>query len=411
MKKMLHKIPLLAAAVMLLLFLTGCGDPASPVNVVIVDGNARANFGSFSYNLPAIGNLINSAAHCGYVGQVSVEGTPRETASFSISDLSTKGYTSQKLDEMARSNQVVITQTLQSLTVTSEEADVLKAVQLGARSLQAKNSNGAENWLIILDNMLATKGVLDFATGNLLDANADVIVQALQERSELPDLTDVNVIVFGCGDTIEPQQPLNAQARDNLKEIWNAIFHAANAKTVEFRNELPSDTEINELLPRVSTVSVITDRIAFPEDAVEEEQPVETIVRLDDTAISFVADEATLRDPSAAREAILPFAELLRSHPEQCMLIAGSTATAGTREGCLALSQARAAVISELLVAEGVDPAQLICIGLGQEGHSLRIPDTAADGSLIETEATKNRCVYMILLPSTIADELLQIGS
>ena len=410
MKKVIICAVLLVLSVMMLFGLTGC-EQATAVNIVIVDGNGRANSPTFSYMLPAVDNLLNRAAHYGYVGQIIVEGVPRETASFSIPDLSTEGYTQQTQDDIARSYQTTITSTLQSASVLTEEADVLNAVQLGARSLQAIKSEDSENWLIIMDSMLGTDGVLDFTAGDLLGAAPEMIVDALCSKGEIVDLTDICVVVFGCGDTIAPQQPLNAQSRANLKAIWEAIFRAGNAKSIEFRDDLPTDTEINTLLPKVSTISVITEKVIPPDEPAETAAPASVIVRLGDATVSFVADEAIFRNPDAARSAILPFAEDLLAHPEKTVLIAGSTATAGTREGCLTLSRDRSSAVGELLLEAGVKPEQIICIGVGQESHSLRVPDTTADGRLVEAEAQKNRCVYIIELPSDKADELMRINS
>lgn len=416
MKKTISVLTLISLLVGLLACLVGCGNQASPVNVVIVDGNARANCGKYSFDIPSVSAILNRAAHYGFVGQVSVEGLPRETASFSVQDLSKQGLTSQKVDELAQTNQATIVQTLQALTVVSGEADVLKAVQLGARSLQAVKVKDAESYLIVIDSLLQTGGILDFTASNLLEADPAILVEALRSRGEIPDFSDQSIVVFGCGDTIAPQEPLNAQARANLKAIWEAIFRAGNAKSVEFREELPSDTEVNELLPKVSTVSIISDKLIFDEATIPanepslEETPTDRITRLDDTSVGFVADTAEFRDPAAAKTVISPFSEYLLAHPDQTILIAGSTATAGTKEGCLALSQDRASAVGELLLADGVRSDQLICIGLGQEQHSLRVPDTTADGQLIEEAAKRNRAVYIIILPSDTAAELLQIA-
>ena len=77
----------------------------------------------------------------------------------------------------------------------------------------------------------------------------------------------------------------------------------------------------------------------------------------------------------------------------------------------MALSKARSQKIRDLLIKEGVDPAQIDSIGLGFAPTSLRAVDLAEDGTMIEPEAAKNRCVFVILLPSSTADELLKNGS
>lgn len=416
MKKLARGAILLVVFLVMLAIFAGC-DNADPINIVIVDGNARANCPSFSYSIPFIDDLIYRAALTyGSVAQVSVEGLPRETANFKISAPATKGLTSNKLEEIARDNQAVITAELQNMTVESEEADVLLAIQLGARTLHASHTDKSTDYLVVLDSMLATEGILDYSESNLLDADAALVVEGLQARGEIPDLTDIDIYIFGCGDTIAPQRPLNAKAKSNLQEIWKAVFVAGGAKSVTFMMELPTETQVNDMLPKVSTISVITDKLVYepPEndesDVVALETPPE-IVRLDDAHVTFIADEAILKEPDVAKGAVLPFIEYLQNHPEQMVLVAGSTASAGTREGCMKLSRERAQVIASLLIDGGCSPSQIISIGLGQEQTSLRVVDLTADGRLVETEAVKNRAVFLILLPSSTADELLEIGN
>lgn len=141
-----------------------------------------------------------------------------------------------------------------------------------------------------------------------------------------------------------------------------------------------------------------------PEEPVEEEeQPESDLIfqdafELNETQVRFVGDEAIFIDEEAAREALQPVAEILLAHPDHPVLIAGTTATVGTQESCVELSERRAAAVKDLLVKEyGVPEDQLLTIGLGFEDDIFkRGRDIDSNGQFVETEGAKNRRVLVL---------------
>lgn len=142
-----------------------------------------------------------------------------------------------------------------------------------------------------------------------------------------------------------------------------------------------------------------------------EEDPLvfETPFELNSTQVMFVADKATFLDEAAAKEALKPVAEVILAHPDHPILLAGTTATNGTQEECVDLSNRRAAAVKDLLVsAFGVPESQLQSVGLGYEADPfVRGQDRDANGKFVESEGAKNRRVIVMDANDPIAQELL----
>ena len=146
----------------------------------------------------------------------------------------------------------------------------------------------------------------------------------------------------------------------------------------------------------------------------EEPEPAEDVVfevpfELNETQVRFVADQAVFIDEEAAKEALAPVAEIILAHPDHPILLAGTTATFGTQEGCVRLSTRRTEAVKDLLVSEfGVPESQLITIGLGfADDPFVRGRDRDAYNNFIETEAAKNRRVIVLDAESEIARQIL----
>lgn len=143
-----------------------------------------------------------------------------------------------------------------------------------------------------------------------------------------------------------------------------------------------------------------------------EEDPLvfETPFELNSTQVMFVADKATFLDEAAAKEALKPVAEVILAHPDHPILLAGTTATNGTQEECVDLSNRRAAAVKDLLVsAFGVPESQLQSVGLGYEADPFVCgQDRDANGKFVESEGAKNRRVIVMDANDPIAQELLK---
>ncbi len=115
----------------------------------------------------------------------------------------------------------------------------------------------------------------------------------------------------------------------------------------------PQPLQLPELLRRA-------ERLDLPDTRIEQ-RPGGIVVTLE--AIGFEPDSARLQPRE--RERLREVAELLQNYRGAPVLAIGHTAEAGTEEGRQALSERRAEVVTEELIAAGIDPARLFFEGRG----------------------------------------------
>ncbi len=104
-----------------------------------------------------------------------------------------------------------------------------------------------------------------------------------------------------------------------------------------------------------------------------------------DKKIEFAKNAAGLVDEGATLEAIGDYIDQLVSFPDLTVTLRGYTDTTGSAELNLALSEQRANTVKQLMVDNGVNPDQVIAIGMGEtEG----IPDDTDDPAARRVELT-----------------------
>lgn len=146
-----------------------------------------------------------------------------------------------------------------------------------------------------------------------------------------------------------------------------------------------------------------------PPEAVEDPLVFETPFELNQAQVMFKAESAEFVDPEAAEAALKPVAEVILAHPDHPVLLAGTTATDGSQEARVDLSNRRAAAVKKLLVDSfDVPESQLLTVGLGFEADPfVRGKDRDANGKFVETEGAKNRRVVVMDANAPVAKELL----
>lgn len=290
---------------------------------------------------------------------------------------------------------------LSSLSANDPETDVLSAIQLAAATLHGSASE--QKTLYIISSGLSTAEPLDFSSSNLLDADSGWITEELSKLSSVPDLTGIDVIWQGLGQTAGHQLALDSNAKEKLTAIWMAILEAGNPASLTIDPTPLADSAPADGLPACSDVSYVSATLSAPEPNQEEDMTADTVIRLDETSIQFLPDQAVLANPEAASEALEGIAQTLRE-AEVPVILAGSTASVGG-DG-IALSQARAESVKELLLSFGVSEDKITCTGLGKQQWSLRVNDIDSSGSLIEEQAKLNRAVFLFPADSDLAREL-----
>lgn len=151
--------------------------------------------------------------------------------------------------------------------------------------------------------------------------------------------------------------------------------------------------------------------VKSPEEKKDEKAALvfEVPFEINETQVQFVINEATFIDEAQAKEAVKPVAEAVLNAPDHAILIAGTTATDGTQESCIDLSNRRAQAVKDLLVnTYKVPESQIKTVGLGYEADPFeRGADRDANGNFVESEAKKNRRVVILDVDDPIAQQLL----
>ena len=262
------------------------------------------------------------------------------------------------------------------------EVDVLGALVLAARVLADQPD---PRTILLQDSLLQTAGVLRFQDhgGALLGADPVAVADQLAAAGELPSLAGIEVVLIGAGDAVAPQDALSPPLRTSLLALWTAVLERSGGRVRVLDAPVAGDAVGG--LPPVSPVPVAPPR------------PVDGPVAVPDSAIGFVADQAVLRDPAQAAAAVEPFARRLLAGGVRTVLT-GTTSSAGTPEGRLALSRDRAAVVAGLLQAAGVPAALIQSRGVGADFPDF-IPDRDGAGGLDPVRAAANRKVIIELIP------------
>ena len=403
----------LALLLSLAALLTGCGRaPAAkeePVNIAFVlsicDGEGRLD--------PELPELAQLSGRGGSTYAFIVpDGTPTVIADGQVPQLD-EGYTEVMRQRLVAGIAADFQETLETYRPAAGEIDLGAALDLALRQLQSRAVGGRQNCLVLWGSGRSSEGVINMVQTPACRLNVQASAESVA-KSLCADLSDLSSVVwYGVGECGGSQAPLSPQEKQTLRDFYQSLFQAMGLRSqIQFR-ERPTAAYYTfsqkvTPMPVQQTLSGLEALELAPEVYLPGATDREVVVRLDDDTVQFNPDEATFRDPQAAGQALLPFAAYLKDHPEQQLLLAGSTATAGTPEGCLQLSLQRAEAIRQLLTDQGVPTEQLVVLGLGQKPNPYREEDLDREGRLVEEAAALNRCVYLVLLPSETGRSLLE---
>lgn len=382
--------------------LTGCANnenSASVVDLAIVIGY-HANAPTPALQSSTVSEAImNSTVTYGSVCVVVNDGAPYVVADYDIS-APQKNLSASKQNEIAQAQASQIVSVLTNARASTPEVDTLSAITLAARSLE--DSQGTK-YILVIDSGLSTCGYIDF-TQNLLRADSQTIIEYLESSQALPSLDDISVVWVGLGDVAGAQDHLTPSNLETLESIWGEVLYAAGANSVEFASDLPGSLPADtQELPYVTPVEIVQDMpIVIDVSTINFNAPL----ILDEEKILFLPDTATFADYDVAIETLQPIAEYMMSSPDFRLLLAGTTATAGSNESCKTFSKTRADAVKDLLISMGINEEQIAgTVGLGYD-HKYHIPDIGADGHL-NSNAPANRSVILFDAASEAASEII----
>jgi OOP family OmpA-OmpF porin len=257
------------------------------------------------------------------------------------------------------------------------EADTLGAILTAGRALQ--DHDGPKR-MVVIDNGLQTAGAMPMQYPGALMVDPDQLVQPWTKDGKLKSLNGVDVLLTGLGDTRTPQQPVPGDLRQVLADLWTRVIRAGGGSPDVDNTDL-ADTAPTPGLPTVTPVSFKSD-------------PPHTVIncpRFREDQVGFVGGKATFRNPAKASAVLQPVADDLRRTGVPAV-ITGTTALDDGAEN--SLSKQRAQAVVKVLTELGVSSSKLTAIGVGVHFVGF-VPDTDAQGHLIETIAVQNRLVIV----------------
>ena len=400
---MKKSVSVILSIIILLMCCAGCVSAHAdtvPTHAVIVIGH-HANAPVPNLEL-ARQQIFDAAYSYGTVTLIVVDGDPFAAAVVDVPEQAAM-LGEANYQKIATQNTEEILALAATCTAVTPEVDTLSAIRLGARSLADKSGKKV---IVIIDSGLSTTGYIDFSTCSISDMDVDATIEALLETDTIPDLSGIDIIWNSLCDVAEPQTKPTSGEVNIVRSLWERVLTEGHASSVTFPDGLPV-ADAAEDLPYVSLVEVDEIQSVLSVKAVEEviEEKREPII-FDERNIRFLPDSDQLADADAALAVLGGVIEYMKDNPDFSALLVGTTAKAGSLDGCIALSERRAATIYNLLVSEGVSPDQLQIIGTGFENPWYQ-DDSLPDGSMNEDVAPGNRSVVLVDASTPIAEALL----
>jgi outer membrane protein OmpA-like peptidoglycan-associated protein len=150
------------------------------------------------------------------------------------------------------------------------------------------------------------------------------------------------------------------------EEQFRMVFVLSSGNTVEYRGSAQAEIIESPEMDKDKIIEEIAEdinRLSIPDTTVKKVDEGITI-SLED--IQFRADTAVML-PGESRK-LDKIAEILARYKDRDIMVSGHTALAGTAEGRQKLSEERAAVVAEYLIAKGVrGPERVVVRGFGAD--------------------------------------------
>lgn len=411
MKKIISIILMLACVITLVSTLAGCSGngvkaPAEKAAVCYVIANT-ANSKGLNFNSPLVQDTVYSTVrNYGFIAVVNADGKPEivHAASYDLEG-KYKSASKEKLDMDARSKATNIILSMQSIMADDPEVDYLESLRLAVRTLSSLEGYDSKT-IVLMGTGLSTTGVMNFSN-NLISAEPEMVINLLNEKSEIPDFKGITVYSQQLGDVAAPQQELTSAQRIKLEKIYGGIVETGGGIFV-YNEIIANPVDDTKQYPSVTPVKLPSDApISFEEVVFEEENIFEEPVFLTEEKIGFVADKDILLNPTEASETLRPVAEYLASHPSISIVLAGTTAGDSDSDFTMTLSKQRAEAVKDALIDLGVSADRIITLGLGSEKDPWHVYNAGYDGAA----AAGNRKVVLLDASSERAASILELSS
>lgn len=328
---------------------SGCSEPPAPVGVTVLLVGNHANAPTPALTRPVESALQAAQARGDTLLVQTVEGTPKVVGQLPLGCAAAE-KSSAACEQHQQSAKETWARLLVGSPATTPQTSLFTALSV-ARAQAPNYGTGGPVHIIALDPGLDTTGPMAVPDLSLLSINPSAAAASL--KKQLPDLKGISVELLGIGAVAAPQKLSNQQG-GQLRQYWSAILAAAGATTVDVTGSGASDQTAARPLPPVRVVLA-------PKPG-----PNTTCatVKLDESQLGFLPDQAVLRDPTRVPSQLQAFADRLKPTPYSVAVI-GTTAYPEITKGPNSLSNRRARVVVNMLEKLGIPGNRLMPQGVG----------------------------------------------
>lgn len=375
------------------LLLTACDTPPplEPGATAFVHASRSNSAAVDTTKVPYLSEVAFAAARrTDTITVVTTDGEPSTSASVQLRN---DGKSDTIREQQDGRNKATVLSKITASTAETGEANPLQAIAVAADGI--RRSSGPK-LLVVLDSGLSTTAPLRFQD-NLLNPRTDPaqVAAFVQSVGSVPDLTGIDVVWMGLGQTRAPQEPLNIPAKEKEKAIWSATLNLGAPASLTFIDDGLQTVENPDDAPAVTVVPVPpVDSYKLVEgDPADSPAPVTAPFQADQ--LGFQPDSAELVDPQKAELVVADTAARLVDGGYCDIHIQGTTADVGDMDGQIRQGTDRATKVRDLLITAGVQAACITSVeGVGSDFGGF-VTDRNPDGSLNEAAAARNRLVIV----------------
>lgn len=423
MNKMMKSIFSAILTLAMLLSFTGCGDSediqsSDPVNIAFVVGIADDET-KFNEGIDELASLpANPGTDYAFI---SAEGKPAMIGEAkTIPDFSDRGYTDVMMERVRTGIMADLTGQLADYKPTSSELDLAAATDLGVRTLKAHAVDGRDNVLVYYCSGRSTTGLINMVETPVYEMDVEESASAVAQKMKV-DLSGIDVVWYCCGDFGGNKQPkISPNEKEQLKAFYNQLFTALGAKSITFKDDLPSSecysfpdvpvspiavedtgSELKELVVLAPEVFEETEETQDAE--VADAAVLESPIVIPESQVCYQPDSAEFLDPVAAADAIQPAADFLLEHPEVNILLYGTCAGDNDTDFSLELGRARAESVKAVLLEAGIAEDRITAV-------TVKVADDPyyqfGLGTNSEASSVNRKCV-MLDMSTELAKQIL----
>ena len=401
MKKTIIKVIIATVIAVLVCFaITGCGSENKRNNQTLSTVIGVANNRNSAAVDPSVLDTIISESvqtHGNEVGVYEIDGAGASKV-YSKTVEYKSGQSKANIEEAYHLNTKKIRKAITAAAPTTKEVDLLQGItKITNAAVNGAYATGADCRLVIVSNLLSTKGVVDFtATGGI---NFDKKAYIDFITPNLPDMSSIKEVIFITAEAAGEQKRLNNKDIDFLQDFWQQVLTKAGVKgKITFINATAQPAENDADWPEVTPIDIVEDSFKYPST-----QDGKIDITLDASTL-FLSDSTDFANEKEAKSTLAGVVQSINAFDGTTYIVGSTATTSSSAEQHVKFGEQRAVKVVKLLVELGVEKSKLKSISVGKEHHTWRCPDDFAGNSA-------NRSVFIVSENTSKATEFIRIAS